>query len=341
MAAKSQVGMRLALLAPGALCSLGTADEFPYQKTRLKRTSMGNKDSTSSAEILEVLRWWDHHPMDYQGYTKKTPQTIDEFREYFRKADSGWWNNTMGINTPAPEYPGNRIIERSRISGKRVLEIGCGIGFWTETFSRWGCNVTAIDLTPFAVSMTRKRLEISGLEAEVIQMDAGRMSFPDNSFDFIWSWGVIHHSPNTEKIVKEIQRVLKPGGEFGIMIYYRYSIHALYVLLRLGILRGKLFKYGWQGIQNMYSEAEDHGGPPLARLWSKRGFRKLLKPLIVERLSCHSERSVAFMLFPSRFGIRSFLDRAAPHAAKDFITKHFGHAMFAYGRRAFSPGGTV
>ena len=184
-----------------------------------------------------------------------------------------------------------------------------------------------------AINRTRKRLELAGLKAEVLEMDAGKLDFPDGSFDFVWSWGVIHHSPHTETIVKEIQRVLKPGGEFGIMIYYKYSIHSIYVLIRLGILRGEVFKYGLQGIQNRYSEAENYGGPPLARLWSSKGFRRLLKPLVVERISCHSERSVAFMLFPSCLGINAFLGRIAPDSVKDLITGRFGHAMFAYGKK--------
>jgi SAM-dependent methyltransferase len=294
---------------------------------------MAKSKSLSSATVQDVREWWHSHPMDYQGYSGKTPQTDEEFRQFFRTADAGWWKNTMGFNSPQTAYPGDLLIDKQRIAGKRVLEIGCGMGFWTATFAGWGCQSTGIDLTPMAVSMTRKRLELSGLKAEVLQMDAGTLAFPDESFDFVWSWGVIHHSPHTEKIVKEIQRVLKPGGEFGIMIYYKYSIHSLYVLFRLGILRGEVFKYGLQGIQNIHSEAEDYGGPPLARLWSKRGFRRLLKPLRVEKISCHSERSVAFMLFPSRLGINAFLSRIAPDGVKDFITRHFGHAMFAYGKK--------
>jgi 2-polyprenyl-3-methyl-5-hydroxy-6-metoxy-1,4-benzoquinol methylase len=207
------------------------------------------------------------------------------------------------------------------------------MGTWTQTFVEWGCDVTAIDLTPYSVEMTRKRLKLAGLKASVLEMDARDMRALAGQFDFIWSWGVIHHSPNTEQIVKEIQRLLKPGGEFGIMVYYKYSIHSLYVLFRLGFIHGEFFRYGWQNLQARYSEAEEYGGPPLARSWSKIGFKKLLAPLIVDRISFHSDVNVALMLLPSRFGIGNLAQKIVPLRIKELITGRLGHCMYAYGHK--------
>lgn len=289
--------------------------------------------STERRKIKEVRDWWDQHPMNYQGYDRKELKTDDDYRAFFLKVDSYWWNTTKQINSSNPLHLGDRLLNQSRVSGRRVLEIGCGMGTWTQTFAEWGCDVTAIDLTPYSVEMTKKRLKLAGLKAIVMKMDARDMGALSDQFDFIWSWGVIHHSPDTEQIVKEIQRLLKPGGEFGIMVYYKYSIHSMYVLFRLGLLRGEVFKYGWQHLQARHSEAEEYDGPPLAFSWSRKGFKRLLEPLIVDRISFHSDVNVALMLLPSRFGIRQLVEKMVPVRAKEFITRRLGHAMYAYGHK--------
>jgi SAM-dependent methyltransferase len=288
---------------------------------------------STNRQVHDVRQWWDEHPMDYQGYEKKQLMTDNDYRAFFDKVDEAWWKSTMQINSSNPLYLGDRLLDKNRVAGRRVLEIGCGMGTWTQTFIEWGCAVTAIDLTRHAVEMTKKRLELAGLEADVLHMDAADTGLPSDEFDFIWSWGVIHHSPHTEQIVKEIHRLLKPGGEFGIMVYHKYSIHSMYVLFRLGLMRGELLRYGWQGLQARYSEAVEHGGPPLARSWSKRGFKRLLTPFAVERISFYSPREAAFMLLPSSIGVQQLAYRVLPIRVNDLITGRFGHCIYAYGHK--------
>jgi len=299
----------------------------------MKNVLGGAKNLAKKHQLNEVRQWWDEHPMDYEGYNRKGLMTDDDYRAFFRRVDASWWNARNQINSSNPVHLGDRVLNRSRIKGRRVLEIGCGMGTWTQTFAEWGCDVTAIDLTPHAVEMTRKRLELAGLKAKILEMDAGDIRALADEFDFVWAWGVIHHSPHTEQIVKEICRVLKPGGEFGIMVYYKYSIHSMYVLLRFGLVRGELFSYGWQDLQGRYSEAVEHGGPPLARSWSKNGLKRLLAPLIVERISFHSNPEVALMLLPSRFGISGLAHKIIPLGIKELITSRLGHGMYAYGHK--------
>ncbi len=299
---------------------------------------MRNQEQTrilsQGERIAEVRRWWDQNPMNYQGYERKKLESDADYRAFFAEVDAAWWNARNRINTPHPVHLGDRLLDRERVRGKRVLEIGCGMGTWTQTFAEWECDVTAIDLTPHAVEMTRKRLELAGLKAEVLEMDAGDIRADDGRFDFVWSWGVIHHSPHTEQIAREIRRVLSPGGEFGIMVYYKYSIHSMYVLLRYGLARGELLRYGYEGLQSRYSEAVEQGGPPVARAWSKRGLKRLLAPLVVERVSWHSDPEVALMLLPSRFGINRLAQRVVPRRVKEWITGRWGHAVYAYGRKS-------
>jgi SAM-dependent methyltransferase len=121
--------------------------------------------------------------------------------------------------------------------GKKVLEVGLGTG---ADFTRWvqaGAIAYGRDLTEASVKLVLERLELSGLKADVAQGDAENLEFPDNYFDVYYSWGVLHHSPNTEKAIAEAYRVLKPGGQLKIMVYHYPSVSALLLWLLYGPLR--------------------------------------------------------------------------------------------------------
>lgn len=125
--------------------------------------------------------------------------------------------------------------------GKRVLEIGVGLGADHQRFAEAGAVLTGVDLTPHAIEMTRRRFKKFGLKSNLNVGDAENLNFPDNSFDIVYSWGVIHHSPDTQKAVNEIFRVLKPGGRAKVMIYHRYSMVGFMLWLRYGLLAGRPF----------------------------------------------------------------------------------------------------
>lgn len=124
-------------------------------------------------------------------------------------------------------------------AGKRVLEIGVGMG---ADFLRWvraGAVATGVDLTERAVELTTARLAAESLRADVRVADAEQLPFPDCSFDIVYSWGVLHHTPNPAQALAEAQRVLAPGGELRIMLYHRRSWVALAAWARFCLLRGK------------------------------------------------------------------------------------------------------
>ena len=118
-----------------------------------------------------------------------------------------------------------RVMGFDQYSGKRLLEIGCGLGTDLLQFARGGAVVTGVDLTPASVELVRKRFAMYGLAVEARVADAERLPFSDNSFDVVYSFGVLHHTPNTRKAVEEVYRVLKPGGRIIIMLYHRRSMH--------------------------------------------------------------------------------------------------------------------
>ena len=120
--------------------------------------------------------------------------------------------------------------------GKSVLEIGVGLGTDFVQFARAGAKVTGIDLTEHGVELVRRRLALEGLEGDVRVADAESLPFEDESFDKVYSWGVLHHTPATEQAVREALRVLRPGGEACVMLYSRHSWVAYKLWVRFALL---------------------------------------------------------------------------------------------------------
>ena len=116
------------------------------------------------------------------------------------------------------------ILSKIKPGGK-VLDIGVGIGCDTELLCKKGFEVFGIDLTSRSVESTRARLNFYGLKADIKQGNAEKLDFPDNTFDAVYSFGVLHHTPDTEKAINEVHRVLKPNGIALIMLYNKQSLN--------------------------------------------------------------------------------------------------------------------
>lgn len=163
-------------------------------------------------------------------------------------------------------------VELSKIdfSGKRVLEIGLGQGAEAQKMIEAGAIYNGIDLTGESVHRLKRRFELFGLPYESVQKcNAEKICFPDNSFDIVFSHGVIHHSPRIAEIVSEIHRVLKPGGQLVLMLYHRHSLnYHLFIKLirRIGIFL--LFVPGFAGFVSKAT------GEPLNRLLKHRDYLK-------------------------------------------------------------------
>lgn len=111
--------------------------------------------------------------------------------------------------------------------GKSVLELGCGIGMDTFSMAKNGLNVTALDLTEVGVQTAKNRFEKSKFNGSFLAGNAEMLPIKDNQFDYVYSFGVLHHAANTEKTISEVYRVLSPGGTAKIMLYHRHSINEL------------------------------------------------------------------------------------------------------------------
>lgn len=192
-------------------------------------------------------------PLASQPLTSEIKKKVQAFWE---RSPCDSWFTAERVGTPAfyraldehryrvhPRLCSSVAFERT--CGLRVLEIGCGCGSEAERFARAGAHYTAIDLTKAALRITRQRFRLAKLHGCFVQGDAESLPFPDGAFDFVYSHGVLHHTPDTPQAIREIYRVLSPGGRAAVMLYHRnsFNFHVnVRVLrrLRIPLLKSKL-----------------------------------------------------------------------------------------------------
>jgi len=165
-----------------------------------------------TTNVDEVRNFWDANPC--QSSLSRSEDRIRYFQEISDRRYGG------------REWHVPIVARFGSFQGKDVLEIGCGIATDGLEFARNGANYVGVDLTPHSIELAKERFSLFGMPGrfEVANAEEG-LPFPDCSFDHVYSFGVIHHSPAPEKIVREIRRVLRTGGTFTVMLYNRSSIN--------------------------------------------------------------------------------------------------------------------
>lgn len=170
----------------------------------------------------------------------------------------------------------NEIVNFSQFKNKKVLEIGCGAGYDAYMFCKNGVDYTGIDITPENEVLAKKHLEYYGYNPKVMQMDVEEMPFKEE-FDFVFSFGVLHHTPNIEKALKNIYKALKPGGKTQIIVYNKYSIAYIYsTILNQWILKGGFFKRSLAK-QRSLIEGTESDALPLVNVYSRHQIENLIK----------------------------------------------------------------
>lgn len=169
------------------------------------------------------------------------------------------------------------LVDFAAYKNKRVLELGCGAGYDAYEFCRNGVEYTGIDLVPGNIARTKKHLSFYGLKSVVLEGDAENLVFGDENFDLVFSNGVLHHTPDIKKSLKEAYRVLKSGGGLVMIIYHKNSIFywiSLFFfdhIFRLGFLK-RTFKQRLSMIEHTTSKAN-----PLVTAFSRSELKKIIK----------------------------------------------------------------
>jgi SAM-dependent methyltransferase len=201
------------------------------------------------ANIKEAVKnFWDKQPCNI----KHSPAPIGT-RQYFDEVEARKYFVESHI-------PGFAQFEHWK--GKSVFEIGCGIGTDSINFARADAKLTVVELSPVSLELTRKRFGVYGLKAEFYLADAEHLSkiVPVKNYDLIYSFGVLHHTPNPQAAIKEILKYMGPDSELRLMLYAKYSWKNLMINLR-------------------FTQPEAQSGCPIVYTFSRRQIRELLKDL--------------------------------------------------------------
>jgi ubiquinone/menaquinone biosynthesis C-methylase UbiE len=249
--------------------------------------------TTDNIELKErVRRFWQEHPCG-----TKFADAAPGSRRFYELVEEHRYTKEWHIPAAAGF---------AETKGLRVLEIGCGMGTDGAQFARAGADYTGIDLTDAAIDLAQKRFQLFNLPGKFQTDDAEELSFPDNTFDVVYSHGVLHHTPDIESAIREIHRVLRPGGRAEVMLYHRNSYNYrvnISMLRRAGVhlLRWnaglKLVKAltgepeeslrihatqlkadsSYLTSEQFLSQNTDGAGNPLARVYSRDEARELFK----------------------------------------------------------------
>lgn len=255
--------------------------------------------------------FWESSPMRYDW---KEGIGADPFTtEFFEEIDRRFFGHVREF-MPWKAQPFDNLIDFDSLANTRVLEIGVGMGSHAQLLAKGAASYTGIDLTEYAVMATSRRLRLLGIRGEVMQMDAERMAFPDSAFDLVWTWGVIHHSSNTQRIVAEMHRVLRPGGRAIVMVYHRgwWNYYVVGGFVR-GLLRGGLLRHG-----SLHRTVQAVTDGALARFYSAANFRRMAEGAFrLDSIAVKGGKADVFPMPAGRFK-RSLMD-LVPDATTRFL----------------------
>jgi len=211
--------------------------------------------------IPQIADYWDEHIHDLSvtTYPVGTP-------EFFRELDEYRYDKLNYLN---------RLVNFDGYKGKKLLEVGCGAGMDLVRFARGGANVTGIDLSKTAIDLACRNFGQSEQNADLRVMNGECMQFADNSFDVVYAHGVLQYTADTGKMMAEIHRVLKPGGEAIVMVYNKNS---------------------WLSLMRKVTKVPlEHEDAPVLRKFSIGPLRQLLRPF------------QSYQIVPERFPVKTRL----------------------------------
>ncbi len=195
-----------------------------------------------SPKLQEIHQYWNDHIHDL-AIAKHPPGTL------------GFFNDLDEYRFDKLNYL-PRVVDFSAYAGKKLLEVGCGVGIDLVHFAEKGAVVTGVDLADTSIELARKNFELRNLKGEFYRLDGENLPFEEASFDVVYAHGVLQYTENAQKMTDEIYRVLKPGGEAILMVYNKISwLNALSKIMKVDL---------------------EHEDAPVLNKYSIREFKKLL-----------------------------------------------------------------
>jgi ubiquinone/menaquinone biosynthesis C-methylase UbiE len=217
---------------------------------------------------LEAQKLWNNHPCGTGEYLSGLEYGSLEFFDTIRLNRYEVTDTWM-----------KRQIDFTIARGKRLLEIGHGIGSDLLTFCEEGAEVYGIEITKEHHELAKRNFELHGRKCILKLCDCADIDFPRNFFDYVYSHGVLHHTPDTVRCISEAYRVLKPGGQLILSVYHTYSAYHLFsMLLYNGLIKGKLKKLGYGGLMAIIEYGADGvHRKPLVKTYSRKQLSYILE----------------------------------------------------------------
>jgi 2-polyprenyl-3-methyl-5-hydroxy-6-metoxy-1,4-benzoquinol methylase len=239
---------------------------------------------TPTKSVEDVRRYWDARPCNIRHSQKPVGS-----KEYFDEVEARKY-------LVEPHIPG--FAEFDRWAGKRVLEVGCGIGTDSINFARAGAHLTAVDLSTESLNIARQRAEVMGVadRIEFVQANAEELtSAVTGRYDLVYSFGVVHHTPHPERAIEQIRALVAPQGTLKLMVYHRRSWKVFWIVVTKGY--GRFWKTG----ELVATHSEAQTGCPVTFSYTRREGREL-----VERGGFHVTDVGVDHVFPYR--IRDYVE---------------------------------
>jgi 2-polyprenyl-3-methyl-5-hydroxy-6-metoxy-1,4-benzoquinol methylase len=213
-----------------------------------------------NVSVEEVREYWNRRPCNI----RHSPKPVGS-KEYFDEVEARKY-------FVEPHIPGFAQFERWR--GKRVLEIGCGIGTDTINFARQGAEITVAELSDESIRVAEQRAAVFGLSDQISFHNGNAemlTSFvPVQPHELVYSFGVIHHSPHPERILEQARTYAVPGTTLKVMVYNRRSWKVFWMVLKYG-------KGDFRKTRKLIAEhSEAQFGSPVTYAYTKRELTKML-----------------------------------------------------------------
>lgn len=264
-----------------------------------------------SPNIEDVERFWSSRPCNF----RHARVSIDEDPLLFSQ------QVTERKYRVEPHIP--KFAEFDLWKGKSVLEFGSGIGTDTIKFAKASAIVHAVDISEESMAIAAKRLSAEGQSFHLFTANIESIDIALKSYDLVYSFGVIHHTPDPARAVANAYRHLKPGGEFRLMLYNRYSWKAFWILAKFG----KFQFWKWPKLVARHSEAQT--GCPITHTYTKRSARKLLEKAGFEVKSIEIDHIFPYKIkdYKKHVYVKEWWWRRMPRRLFEWMEHHFGWHM--------------